>query len=400
MNLADLQFAPDFRLEIGGAPIPSELRSAVISISVQTGLEGADRVDLTFANDALRWLDDPLFALDTDVVVGLGYAPAQPQQVFVGQVVAVAPVFPSGGYPTLKVTAQDARFRMQQAKKLRWFAIPVPTVGNFPIPDLLTAPLVTLENLLVPVIDPVGAAISVILGGAEVIGSISEPGGAQKFIRKQASESDYDFLARVARENGWDMFIEHDGPAGGHLLRFQSPLDHLETDVALAWGRSLLEFAPRITTVGQIFSVSAFVWISEIKMTFTVTLGWDWDRMSLTLLIYPAGFVLQPGPTDFVIKDPVTPLTAPRRIVGELLPKLNTRLTGTGATIGNPAIRAGTVLRLDGLGVQFGGLYRVTSATHRLDGSGYRTEFEVRKEVWFGSIPAPAQGATPLRASF
>lgn len=400
MNMADLRYTPDFRLEIGGTSVPAEMRGAVTSIHFETGIDGADRVEITLANEGLRWLDDPVFALDTSLTLRLGYAPLQPEQMFVGEIVAVAPTFPGNGMPTLKITAQDARFRLQQGNKLRWFAIPIPSVGNFPIPDFITAPLVALENLLIPVIDPVGAAIAVILGGVEAIGTIADPGGAQKFIRKQANESDYKFLARIANENGWDMFVEHGGPVGGHMLRFQSPLGHLAPDLTLAYGRSLIEFTPRITSVGQIFSVTAFVWITEIKMTFAVNLGWDWDRMSLTLMIYPAGITLQPGPSHFVIKDPVTPLTAPRRIIGELLPKLNKRLTGTGSTLGNPAIKAGTVIRFEGLGVQFGGLYRVTKATHTLDAGGYRTEFDVRKEVWFGSIPSPAQGAVPIRTTF
>ena len=148
------------------------------------------------------------------------------------------------------------------------------------------------------------------------------------------------------------------------------------------------------------FSVTAFIWISEIKMTFAVTLGWDWDRMSLTLMIYPAGITLQPGPSHYLIKDPVTPLTAPRRILGELLPKLNKRITGVGSTVGNTKIKASSVIQFEGLGAQFGGLYRVTKATHTFDEQGYRTEFEARKEIWFGSIPAPTQGAVPIRASF
>ena len=54
------------------------------------------------------------------------------------------------------------------------------------------------------------------------------------------------------------------------------------------------------------------------------------------------------------------------------------------------------MLRLEGVGQEFGGLYRITSATHTLDGSGFRTGFEVRKEIWFGSIPLPQQGATRI----
>jgi hypothetical protein len=400
MNVASLRYIPDFRLELNGSPVPAAMRASIISIKHETGLEGADRVEITLVNENLRWLDQPLFALDTTLVLSLGYAPAPLEQMFVGEVVAQSADFPSNGPPTVTVVAQDRRQRLQQGNKLRWFAIPIPSIGNFPLPDLATAPLVSLENLLIPIIDPVGAAIAVLLGGIEAIGTISDPSSAQKFIRKQANESDYKFLSRIAAENGWQMFIDHSGPLGGHVLRFQSPLDRLTPDVTLQYGRSLLEFTPRITNVGQILSVTAFIWITQIKMTFTVTLGWDWDRMSLTLMIFPSGITLQPGPSHYLIKDPVTPLTAPRRIMAELIPKLNKRLTGSGRTVGNPLIKAGSVLQLEGLGTQFGGLYRVTKATHTIDQNGYGTEFETMKEIWFGSIPLPQQGAVPIRTPF
>jgi len=76
---------------------------------------------------------------------------------------------------------------------------------------------------------------------------------------------------------------------------------------------------------------------------------------------------------------------------------LNRRLTATGSTVGDPRIQAGTVLQIEGVGRQFGGLYRVIQATHTVDSGGYRTSFEARKEIWFGSIPLSAQGATPVR---
>jgi len=93
----------------------------------------------------------------------------------------------------------------------------------------------------------------------------------------------------------------------------------------------------------------------------------------------------------------VTPTTAPRVILGTLVPLLNRRLTATGSTVGDTRIRAGTVLQVEGVGRQFGGLYRVTQATHTVDSGGYRTSFEARKEIWFGSIPLSAQGANPVR---
>jgi hypothetical protein len=93
------------------------------------------------------------------------------------------------------------------------------------------------------------------------------------------------------------------------------------------------------------------------------------------------------------VEEPATLATAARIILSKLIPQLNRRLTGSGSTIGDTRIRAGVVIRLESVGQNLGGLYRVTSATHSLDSSGFRTSFEARKEIWFGSIPLHAQGA-------
>jgi hypothetical protein len=252
---------------------------------------------------------------------------------------------------------------------------------------------------MVPIIDPVGAALSILLGGVDTFVAVTDPGSAQKVIRKQANESDYDFLERIASENGWDVMVEHAGPIGGHQLHFASPLDHLSADVTLDWGRSLIDFAPRVSKVGQIVSVGGFVWVSAIKMVFAVTIGFDWDRMSLTLSIVPGVVPLGTNPAEYLLEEPLTPTSIPRKLISELLPRLNKRLTAGGSVVGDPRIRAGTVLRINGVGEEFGGLYRVTSATHTIDGGGYRTRFEARKEIWFGSIPLADQGAVPIRAS-
>ncbi len=395
--MSNLRFAPEFRLQINGAPVPAALRASISSVSLQTGLEGADRLEITLVNENLHWLDHPLLRIDNQIVLSLGYAPDPLVQMFVGAIVAQGASFPSGGAPTLTVTAHDRREHLQEGTKNRWFGVSVSSVGNFPIPDREVLGQVTTENQLTPVFEAVGAALAAILGRIEAIPTIRDPKEAQKLIRSQSRESDFDLLTRIAKENGMEILIEHDGPQGGTRLSFFSPLRHLKPDVTLKYGQSLLEFTPRISNVGQIASVTIFIWVAEIKTHFSVTLGWDWDRMALTLNIgvdpVPGGS----GPSEVLINEPISLASAPRKIVGELIPKLNKRLTGTGSTIGEPKIRAGSVLQIEGLGAQFGGLYRVSSATHTLDGSGYRTQFEVCKEIWFGTIPLAEQGAVPIR---
>ena len=394
------RFAPEFDVTLGGQPMPAELRASVMSVRCQTGYEGLDEVELTLANEQLRWLDCPLFKLDTALALKLGYAPDPLVQTFDGEVVARGASFPSGGMPVVTVTAHDRRHRMSAGKKVRWFAIPLPCPGNLPLPDIATASIVTLENLLLPIFDPVGAALSIILGGVDAFVAVTDPYSAQKVIRKQDNESDHDFLQRIAAQNGWDVLVEHDGPVGGHLLRFTSSLDKLNANFTFAYGRSLIDFTPRVSKVGQIFSVGGFVWIPAIKTTFVVSLGFDWDRMDLTLSITPGAVPIGMEPGDYMIEEPLTATSIPRKLVAELIPRLNKRLTASATVLGDPAIHAGSVIRIENAGEEFGGLYRATAVTHTIDGGGFRTHLELRKEIWFGSIPPADQGALPVRLSF
>jgi len=401
MAVASLRFAPEFQVRVGGQAAPSALRASIASVTYQTSLDGADRVELVLVNENLKWLDHPLLAIDQELALSIGYAPDPLDQVFVGEIVGHQATFPSGGAPTLTVVAQDRRQRLQQGTKARWFAVPVSCRGNWPIPDAVVARMVSAERGLVPIVDPVGAALSFLISGAEIALYQNKPDAMQKIIRKQVSESDFDFLRRIAHENGWEVLIDHDAPFGGRKLRFFSLAEHLSPEVTLKYGHSLIEFTPRITTVGQVGGVSARFWRPEIKTDFTVTVSWDWERRSLDVSV-SAGFGKPAGgagrdPSIMLVNEPVTDLTAPRVILSKLLARLNQRLTGSGSTVGDPRIRAGRVLRLEGVGEEFGGLYRVTSATHSLDSGGYRTAFEVRKEIWFASVPLLAQGAVRVR---
>ncbi len=352
----------------------------------------------TLANQGLRWLDHAALRLHTPLELTVGYAPGPLERVFSGTIVTHSAQFPDGGAPTLAVAAQDARARLQQGTRARSFAVEIPTMGLEPIPDMVVASQVAAERGLIPTLDPVGAALSVLLGGVETVGTLVDPDGSQQAVRRQAGETDHQFLARIAVENGWELLIDHRGPLGGSQLRFFSPLAHLAPDLVLRWGATLVDFSPRISTVGDLVSIAVPVWVARLKQQLMITVSWDWDEASLNIDVHPGDGGLGVGGAvgKILINEPVTPFTAPRRILAELLPRLHERLTAGATTIGDPRIVPGAVIQVEGVGEQFGGFYRVTSATHTLDGSGYRTRFEARKELWFGSIPLPTQGAVPI----
>jgi phage protein D len=85
------------------------------------------------------------------------------------------------------------------------------------------------------------------------------------------------------------------------------------------------------------------------------------------------------GHPDIPLDNPVDAI---KWVVGELRRRINNRTTGKGTAIGDPRLRVGQVVALSGLGSAFSGTtYRLTSVSHTLDSSGYRTGFEVRKEL-------------------
>ena len=385
-------YAPEFVIRLDGELMPPALRGAVSSVSYQDGMQGSDRVEVSIANPSLRWLDHPLLSVDTPFSLSMGYAPDPLEEVFVGEITGVEPSFPAGGMPTIRITAQDFLNRLTKGTKDSAFRISIPSIGNFPLPDVAVASIVSARNLLIPEPDPVGGALSVLL----TLGSfLAFPQFAQPSVRRQEQTSDFDFLSTVARENGWEVFIDHTQNPKGRVLKFHFLIQQYAPSVTLDWGASLMEFTPRLTTIGDVGGVTTRVWVDSLQMEFVIVVSWDFDRACFNLAIYPnvsgdlKDLLGTAIPGDTLAINTESYGTAARSILSELLPRLNNRLTGSGSCIGNPEIKASRVIRLNGLGDQFSGSYRVTQATHSFDASGYRTSFQARKEVWFGSVPVP-----------
>ena len=98
---------------------------------------------MTFANQDLQWLDNPLLAVDNGFKLSIGYAPDPLEKVFVGEITGVEPSFPNGGMPTIRVTAHDFLQRLTHGKVDRAFAIKLPTIGTIPLPDPVVAAIVS-----------------------------------------------------------------------------------------------------------------------------------------------------------------------------------------------------------------------------------------------------------------
>jgi hypothetical protein len=364
------------------------MRGSVSRISYTDGIAGASRVEVTLANEQLQWLDHPLLDADLSFELHLGYAPDPLERVFVGEITGVNASFPNGGIPTVTIIAHDFLQRLTVGSKTRKFAAPLPFITDIPLPDTAVVSLVTASNLLIPAPDPIAAALDFFQLVATFASTTLEQ---SRNVQAQKNESDHAFLARIAKENGWELFIDQTIDPQGYVIRFMGFFQDYSPSLSLTWGSSLADFTPKFTTVGQVAGVQSTLWIPTLKMGFLIVLAWDFDRAAFDLRIMPDLGELSSytAPGGLLKVESTAPALLPKKLLGELLPRLNNRLTGSGNAVGNLAIKAGKVIDLKGLGEQFSGLYRITSATHSIDGSGFKTSFEARKEIWFGSIPVP-----------
>jgi uncharacterized protein len=159
--------------------------------------------------------------------------------------------------------------------------------------------------------------------------------------------------------------------------------------LTLAYGQSLLDFSPRVSTVGEALGFTMRVSLREIRIDLLLKVTWDLDRESIGISVLPAQaatiapMVSKPTKESKhrTIRNAIDVANAIVGLIHELRQKLNNRLTGSGTAVGDPRIRAGAMIRLEGVGYDFSGDYRVTKATHTLDTNGYRTSFEARREI-------------------
>jgi Bacteriophage probable baseplate hub protein len=386
-------YVPDFKLQINDSDMPAALKSSVTSVRYQDGLNAADRVEVGFANVNLRWLQEHIrglgfsalptgvtlgpigrfdvtaggsFDIDNKVTLNMGYAGNPLAEMFTGSVTGVDVTFPNGGVPSMTLVAHDYLNRLAPGKYARGFG---------PLADALVVMILSAENLLIPLIDPTITTISAALSA---INFIFRGTGT-----KQEGESDLELLTKIAAQYDADFWVD------GHTLYLSRFMKDYSPTVTLTWGSTLSDFSPRVSTVGQVAGVSMKFTLREIPLDFLVTVGWDFDRETLIISVIPgvaaAGAKSVVGPAFSIIDQPISSpadiANSALVILHELRTKLNNRVTGSGSCVGNPLIRANEIIRLEGLGPDFSGNYRIKSATHSIDGSGYKTNFQVFKEI-------------------
>jgi phage protein D len=305
----------------------------------------------------LQLQQHPLLDVQARIDLEIGYRPDGLLHVFAGEVTGVEPSFPSSGMPAVTVSAHDFMSRLNTGTKTRGFP--------YEMTDSIIASIVAAEHGLIGIPDAAATASS-------ALALLDER------PRYQFKQSDHDFLRAIAAEWGFDMWVD------GDFLNFKLLLRDLPPpEIELRWGESLVDFTPRLTSIGQVVGVSVVVWVEALKTQIKATASFDGDRLSVKIEPIILGAAVESGGTLSLPDVPLdSPVDAVKWALGEMRRRVNGRITAHGSTLGDPRLRVGQTVSLQGVGPRFSGTnYRITSASHSFDSGGYRTSFSLRQEL-------------------
>jgi phage protein D len=179
------------------------------------------------------------------------------------------------------------------------------------------------------------------------------------------------------------VVVVEDEKDGKSKLSFGPSENAKAVSYKLAYGQSLIQFQPTLTTAKQVSQVVVRGWDPVKKEPIEVTVKRSETKTKGSKDEADAKAIEKAFAerTEVVTMPPVQNDKEARTLALARMDQIvKDMIKGSGSVVGLPDLRAGTVLQMTGLGTRFSGRYFVTSTSHTLGMSGYTTEFECRKE--------------------
>ena len=329
---------PSYQLLVDGQALAPEQRDRVKEIRVVDYLRLPDVCSVHVTYPQGDGVDSMPFGVGKALEVRLGETDAlAPVSLFKGQIVTLEPEFGAGGC-SVAVRAYDRSHVLHRSRATRTFQ-------NQTSSDIVTK----------------------IVSDAGLSADCDASGEPHEFMQ-QDNETDWDFIWRLAERIGFEFVVDDT------VAHFREPADDDPTE--LEWPTTLHTFRPRVTAVQQVQEVTLLAHDPKTKQVIDVTASSPnqiaqigLDRATVAGAVDSASL--------HVATEPVKSRAEGDALAQALLDKLaNGYVAAEGIGPGNPAIRAGTKVKVTGVGTTFSGTYRVATSTHLLRGGGaYETHF-------------------------
>lgn len=354
-------YVPTFEVKLQGRPQSQEVVRDILQVTYKDNLEELDSFEITINNWdadklAFKYSDSDLFDPGKAVELWLGYhGRDRLRRMITGEITSLRPAFPADGPPTLAISGLNLLHRLRARQESHSY------------------------------VDMKAGAIAKEIAGRLGLTLRTDPAAEadeeKHTFRFQDNQYDILFLWQLARGLGYDLFVEETD--AGSRLYFGPSVNVRKVTYELAWGRSLIQFQPTLTTANQVGEVTVVGWDAKQKKKIEATA----KRSEIPVRGVgerggQAAIEQSFNQRKEVIADrPVLSEQEARTLARETLTRIaKDMVKGSGSIVGLPDLRAGTVVEIGGLGDRFSGRYFVTSTTHALGDSGYTTQFECRRE--------------------
>jgi phage protein D len=347
---------PHFDIVINGKPLShtqdgERVRNCVTALTADQSVEVPGMFTIELAGtgtqeDWTDWLSDDMFWVGNAVEVRMGYLGAL-KPLMKGEITALEPAFVASSPPGLTVRGFDLSHRLQKRRRRHTFT-------NQKVSDIAAQ----------------------IARGAGLEPKCTDTGPQRKYVI-QENRTDWEFLRQLALDINYEVLVD------GKTLVFRPVANHEAAFMWLQLGKELEKFYPRLSLAQQVTEVSVRGWSEREKESYVgraragdvVPMGGSQSGpRQFERAFGSAGVQLGPRP----VRDQAEADLLAKARLNQLALSL---VSGEGICAGRTDLRAGIVVRLVNLGPRFSGDYYITSAVHRCDRSGYRTEFKARRNA-------------------
>ena len=378
-------YAPAFRLAINGQSLNPVLLRDVTQVTYRDKMDELDSVELNVNN----W-DQELFkpkyeppskseykgifepGNKLDLIIGYAATKSTDRIMMTGEITSLEPVFPESGVMTIAIRAMNVLSKYRKKQHTWGFdKNSIPGAGRSGIRDSEIAKLIGQWKVSD---QKPGLDMEVDIEGNAFQGEAEQP---SVFMNNQY---DIVFLVERARLHGYSLFVDVNPKTKKERLNFRRSTALKDITYELAWGTSLAEFRPTLTTARQIKRVKVMGW--DGKAGKPIVGQAEWGKGGINLNDDQKSVVQAVEGREEIITDiPVTSKKQADEVAaGILRDRLYQMIKATATTVGLPNLRAGSRLSIQKLGPRFSGEYFVTDTTHTIGDSGYRTTFGCRRE--------------------
>ena len=270
-----------------------------------------------------------------------------------GEITGLEPDFAADRVPSLMVRGYDCRHRLQRGRRTRSFV-------NTKDSDIAKR----------------------IADEARLSAQVKDSGVVHEYVL-QANQTDWEFLCERARRIQYEIMAED------KMLLFQ-PVGNAESAVLTlslstkSVKGDLLEFYPRLSAMGQVSEVAVRGWNVKAKKVFALPearvelakMGGETSGSQLAENAFGAA-------AEVLSTHPIMAQEEADQLAKARLNDLALGLiSGEGVCFGRTDLRAGKVIKIEGVGDRFSGRYYVTGAVHRYTPRhGYQTHFTVQRNA-------------------